>query len=110
MAAGSLLDAEEVLDLELSVLGKVRAMNSIMRPCVAKLGSQGVWPQVLGNLGVHRANKLPEGLHCVLLSDLHDDAGTQGHGLDHAHELGQHSLVDLEELLGCWLVKCEHLH
>lgn len=85
-------------------------MNSIMRPCVAELGSQCVWPQVLGDLWVHWADKLPESLHGILLSDLHDDAGTKGHGLNHANELGQHSLVDLEELLGSRLVKREHLH
>lgn len=106
----SLLNTEEVFDFKLSVFGKVGAMHSIHRPRVSELCSQRIGPEVLGDLWVHWANELPEGLHGVLLSDLHDDARTNGHGLYHANELWEDTLVDLEEFLGRWLVKCEHLH
>lgn len=105
-----MLDAEEVFYFQLAVFGKVGAMQSIICPCVTELGSQGVWPQILRNLWVHWSDKLPERLDSVLLSDFHDDAWADGHGLYHTDELGQDSLVHLEELLGRRFVKREHLH
>ena len=77
---------------------------------MAELRPDSVGPEVLGNLRIHWATELPEGLNSVLLSDLQNDAWARDHVLYHADELGDHSLVHLEELLGRWLIEGEHLH
>ena len=85
-------------------------MDTVLCPRVAEFGSQGVGPKVLGDLRIHWADKLSEGLHSILLSDLHYDARADCHSLYHTDELWQHTLVYFEELLSRWLVKSEHLH
>lgn len=105
-----MLNAEEVFNFERAVLGQVRAMNSILTSILSELGSQCIWPQVLGNFWIHGADELSELLDCILLSDFHDYARSLSHGLDHSNELWQNSLVDLEELLGRWFIEGKHLH
>ena len=79
-------------------------MNSIDCSAVAKPGSYGIWSQILSDLRIHRTAELSEFLNNILLSDLHDDARTSGHLLDHAYELWEHTLIYFEEFFGRWLV------
>jgi len=105
-----LLDAEEIFALERTVLGQVCAVNGIATTVNTEASTQRVRAQVLCYFRIHRTGKVTERLNCVLLADFHDDARSSRHLLAHWRKLGQDSLVDLEELLGCWSVKVEHLH
>ena len=65
-----LLDREEVLALESTILGKVSAVNGIAASVNTETCSQSVRAQALCNLGVHGSNKVTEGLDGIFLADL----------------------------------------
>ena len=94
----------------MTVLRQICAVYSIFASVLSKLGSEGVWPEVLRDFGVHGSHKLSELLDGILLSDLHNDAWSGGHLLDHTNELWEDTFVDLEELFGSWFVESKHLH
>ena len=62
------------------------------------------------NFRVVRAAELPEGSNSVLLADLESDDRAAGQILDDWLVLGQHTLVDLKELLHNGTVEVEELH
>lgn len=85
-------------------------MNSIELFTLSKLSSESISSQALCNFRVHWPYKVSELLNRILLPDLHHDAWSASHLLDHAHELRENSSIHLEELLGGRLIKREHLH
>ena len=105
-----MLDGEEVFGLEGSVFRQVSAVDGVPHSVNAEASSKGLGAQALGNFRVHRAAKFPEGLHCVLLTNLHYNARAVCHVLAHRSELGKYTLVDFEELLARGHVETEHLH
>ena len=85
-------------------------MDCVLLSSLTKFSSNSSWPEVFGNLWVHWATELSERSDSILLSDLHDNAGTACHALDHTHELRDHTFVYFEKFLCCWLIQGEHLH
>ena len=55
-----LLNLEEVLALEDTILRQVGTVDSILDSVTTKFGSQGAWPKILGDLGVHWPAQLSE--------------------------------------------------
>lgn len=106
----SLLDREEVLNLQGSVLWEVGAVDSVHTSAVAEFGSYGIWSQALSDFRIHWAAELSEFLYDILLSNFHYDARACGHLLDHADKLREDTLIYLEEFFGRWHVEGEHLH
>jgi len=104
-----LLDGKEVLALKLAIFWQIGAMDSIFASVDTVSRSEGIRAQVLSYFWVHGSDQVAEGLHGVFLADLHHDAGTSGHLLSHLGEFGEHSLVNLKELLSSWSIKMEHL-
>lgn len=85
-------------------------MNGITATIEAETSSQSVGSEALGDFRIHWPNQVAESLHGILLSDFQCDAGTSRHLLCHLWELGQHTLINLKELLRCRPVQVEHLH
>ena len=85
-------------------------MNCILYSITAETGSKGIRAEVLSDLGVKGTAHSSEGFNGILLTDLHNDAGTVGHLLAVGHEFWQHASVNFEEFGGGRLVHIEHLH
>lgn len=105
-----MLDAEEVLALEWAIFRQVGAVDGVAASIYTETGANRIWSQILSYFRVHRTSQLTERSNCILLSDLHNNAGSCRHLLAHWCELGQHALVDLEELFGRGAIEVEHLH
>ena len=84
-------------------------MYSILHFVNTESCPQGVWSEVLSDLRVCGAGQVSEGLDDVLLSDFHHNAWASGHVLGESYVFGNYTSVYFEELLGSWLIKCEHL-
>ena len=105
-----LLDAKEVLDLQLAILLEIGTVNSVERSIVTESPADSVGSETFGDFRIHGPAELPEAIDGIFLSDFHDDAWPEGHVLNHGSEFGQDAFVDLEELLSSGLVKSEHFH
>ena len=101
-------DPEEVLHLQAGVVGEVCAVHSVPHLVAAKLCPEGVGAKGAGDLWVHGTSQLPEGQvrrprRCRCGSNLNGDAGARAQLLHHGAVLGDHALVDLQELFGVGL-------
>ena len=85
-------------------------MDCISLSSMTKFSSNSSWPEVFSNLWVHWPTELSERFDGILLSDLHDNAWTTGHTLDHTHKLRDNTFVHFEKFFSCWLIEREHLH
>jgi len=76
-----LLDGEEVLAFQGTILRQVGAVDSIADSVKTISGTEGLRAQVLGDLGIHGATELTERLNGVLLANFHNNTRSGCHVL-----------------------------
>ena len=83
-------------------------MHCILDLVLSKLSPETGGVEDLGFSRVVRATELPQFLNDVLLSNFHGNHWTtRSHIVGHLIEFWQDTLIDLEELASCGLVKVE---
>ena len=96
-------DVEEILGLELAVLGQVRAVDGVLDLVDSELRTQRSWPKHARNLGVYGAAESPKLLDDLIrgarVGDLDRDEGPARELVDHGGELGhdETALAEREE-------------